>query len=74
MSFFIQQAAEEVLEKYKLDRSKVVVLGGSHGGFLAAHLIGQYPVSKTKQVDCKKLFFFLAKTIDYNWNALFANF
>ena len=57
MSFFIQQAAEEVLEKYKLDRSKVVVLGGSHGGFLAAHLIGQYPVSKNKTSRLQKAFF-----------------
>ena len=60
MSFFIQQAAEEVLEKYKLDRSKVVVLGGSHGGFLAAHLIGQYPVSKNETTRLQKKFFFLS--------------
>lgn len=26
-----------------VDRSKVGVIGGSHGGFLAAHLVGQFP-------------------------------
>ncbi|KAL1021386.1 hypothetical protein UPYG_G00012630 [Umbra pygmaea] len=35
-----QTACEKVVS---LDPNKVVVMGGSHGGFLACHLIGQYP-------------------------------
>ncbi|XP_068997662.1 acylamino-acid-releasing enzyme isoform X1 [Embiotoca jacksoni] len=39
----VQFAVESVLKSGKFDMQKVAVSGGSHGGFLACHLIGQYP-------------------------------
>ncbi|XP_037124119.1 acylamino-acid-releasing enzyme isoform X1 [Syngnathus acus] len=39
----VQFAVESVLKGDKFDRQKLAVAGGSHGGFLACHLIGQYP-------------------------------
>uniref|UniRef100_A0A3Q1BQ55 Acylamino-acid-releasing enzyme n=1 Tax=Amphiprion ocellaris TaxID=80972 RepID=A0A3Q1BQ55_AMPOC len=39
----VQFAVESVLKSGGFDVQKVAVAGGSHGGFLACHLIGQYP-------------------------------
>ncbi|XP_038142271.1 acylamino-acid-releasing enzyme [Cyprinodon tularosa] len=39
----VQFAVESVLQSDEFDTQKVSVSGGSHGGFLACHLIGQYP-------------------------------
>ena len=40
----MQFAAEDIVKSGQFDRKRVVVFGGSHGGFLSAHLVGQYPV------------------------------
>ncbi|XP_073944999.1 acylamino-acid-releasing enzyme-like isoform X1 [Choristoneura fumiferana] len=36
-------ATDDVLKKFTLDEKNVFLVGGSHGGFLVAHLSGQYP-------------------------------
>ncbi|TRY66069.1 hypothetical protein DNTS_033194, partial [Danionella cerebrum] len=39
----VQFAVESVLKQGSFDEQRIAVIGGSHGGFLACHLIGQYP-------------------------------
>ncbi|XP_072438746.1 acylamino-acid-releasing enzyme-like isoform X1 [Chiloscyllium punctatum] len=39
----VQYAAENLLKEGVVDSQKVLLIGGSHGGFIGCHLISQYP-------------------------------
>ncbi|NXG53178.1 ACPH enzyme, partial [Psilopogon haemacephalus] len=39
----VQFCVERVLQEESLDAGRVALVGGSHGGFLACHLLGQFP-------------------------------
>ncbi|XP_043564341.1 acylamino-acid-releasing enzyme-like isoform X7 [Chiloscyllium plagiosum] len=39
----VQYAAESLLKEGVVDSQKVLLIGGSHGGFIGCHLISQYP-------------------------------
>ncbi|RGB38280.1 Alpha/Beta hydrolase protein [Rhizophagus diaphanus] len=39
----VQASAQYFIDNGLVDPNKVIVMGGSHGGFISAHLIGKYP-------------------------------
>lgn len=41
--FDVQCAAEVAAQRDEINPDKMVIFGGSHGGFLACHVIGQFP-------------------------------
>lgn len=44
LSVFTQRAVLTALQTdISLDSKRLAVIGGSHGGFLSCHLVGQYP-------------------------------
>lgn len=49
-------ATQEALKKYSwLNSEKIGLSGGSHGGFLVAHLSGQYSVRFNNKLYCIKI-------------------
>lgn len=45
-------ATEEAIKKYPwLDRERIGLYGGSHGGFLVTHLSGQAPVNIVQRIQ-----------------------
>jgi acylaminoacyl-peptidase len=42
-------AATQAMKKEGVDASKLIAYGGSHGGFISLHMIGQYPVKFKKK-------------------------
>jgi acylaminoacyl-peptidase len=39
----VHHSVLDLIKKGKIDENKISVLGGSHGGFLGGHLVGQFP-------------------------------
>ena len=49
-----QSAVTMLLEKSMVSM-RIAVLGGSHGGYLACHLLGQFPVSRSLSLSLHSL-------------------
>lgn len=39
----VQNSVQHLLSKSKIDKENIFYLGGSHGGFIGGHVVGQYP-------------------------------
>ncbi|XP_038211938.1 acylamino-acid-releasing enzyme-like isoform X2 [Zerene cesonia] len=56
-----KMAADEAIKRYSVNENKLCLFGGSHGGFLVAHLSGQYPdffrvtVSRNPVIDLSSM-------------------
>ena len=61
-----QQAVEDCLAQFQnLNKEKLLLYGGSHGGYLVLHLSGQYP--DTYKVTIIRHYSLIIYNISNNW-------
>lgn len=70
----MQEVVESVVKLDEINEKQLTVFGGSHGGFLTAHLIGQYPVRTYKLVKINRDSIYTLKAPLGLMNASFSNY